>query len=148
MRELVARLFKGQESSSPPVIINLVNPGLCESNIDRADKPPGLLMRRLRSILFRTTEVGGRALVLGASAPEESHGEFISDGNRQAVEGWIYKDVGHRAQNKVFEQTVAVLEQRKPGVAAAAGLEGKFCDDARRVWDEMNRHEGGPSEQS
>lgn len=122
MRELVARLAKAQNSGPNPVIINLVNPGLCESNIDRTGKSPGLVIRLLRPILFRTTEVGGRAMVLGASASDESQGEFMSDGNRQAVEWWIEEDVGRRAQQKVFEQTMVILEERKPGVAAAAGL--------------------------
>ncbi|KAF6823824.1 Retinol dehydrogenase 11 [Colletotrichum musicola] len=122
VRELVARRAKTQNSGPNPVIINLVNPGLCESNIDRTGKSPGLVIRLLRPILFRTTEVGGRAMVLGASASEESHGEFMSDGIRQAVEGWIEENVGRRAQHKVFEQTIVILEERKPGVAAAAGL--------------------------
>ncbi|RAL04556.1 NAD(P)-binding protein [Aspergillus ibericus CBS 121593] len=118
-RELVSRL---KTPSPPPVIINLVNPGLCTSNLDRRGPQPPLLMRILRRILDRTTEVGGRTFVLAAAAPLSSHGEFQSDGANQNVEAWIYTDVGKRAQKKVFEQTVKILEARRPGVVKEVGL--------------------------
>ncbi|KAJ5769315.1 NAD(P)-binding protein [Penicillium odoratum] len=110
-RELVARL-----GSFTRVIINLVNPGLCISNLDRNNGSP--VMKLVRRILDRTTEVGSRTLVLAASAPASSHGEFQSDGANQDVEAWIYTEVGQEAQKKVFEQTMHILEARKPGIAA------------------------------
>ncbi|PYH92583.1 short-chain dehydrogenase/reductase [Aspergillus ellipticus CBS 707.79] len=113
-RELVARL---KSPSTPPVIINLVNPGLCTSTLDRRGLQPPMVMRIMRWILDRTTEVGGRTFVLAASAPVSSHGEFQSDGANQDVESWIYTDVGIRAQKKVFDQTLEILEMRKPGIA-------------------------------
>ncbi|GKZ28946.1 hypothetical protein AbraIFM66950_001904 [Aspergillus brasiliensis] len=121
-RELVARLKSTATTTTPPVIINLVNPGLCTSDLDRRGSQPPLLVRILRRILDRTTEVGGRTLVLAASAPVPSHGEFQSDGANQDVESWIYTDVGRRAQKKVFDQTLKILETRKPGIAHEAGL--------------------------
>jgi hypothetical protein len=47
---------------------------------------------------------------------------MMSDGSNQKVEAWIYTDMGKKAQVKVFEQTMKILEQRKPGIGAAAGL--------------------------
>lgn len=117
-RELVARL-----GPSTRVIINLVNPGLCTSNLGRDSVNPPAVLRLVRFILDRTTEVGSRTLVLGASAPASSHGEFQSDGANQDVEAWIYGEVGQRAQRKVFEQTLQVLEARKVGIAREAGLQ-------------------------
>lgn len=116
-RELVARL-----GNSTRVIVNLVNPGLCTSNLDRNSGNPSAVVRLVRRLLDRTTEVGSRTLVLGASAPATSHGEFQSDGANQNVEAWIYTKVGQRVQKKVFEQTLQVLEARKPGIACEAGL--------------------------
>ncbi|KAB8204197.1 NAD(P)-binding protein [Aspergillus parasiticus] len=121
MRELVARL-KSKTVSAPSVIINIVNPGLCFSNLDRSGSEPPLIVRIMRRILDRTTEVGGRTLVLAAAAPASSHGEFQSDGANQDVESWIYSDIGRRAQEKVFDQTMKVLEARKPGLAHGIGL--------------------------
>ena len=58
-------------------------------------------------------------MVHGASADLNSHGAFMSDGKNQEVERWIYEDVGCRAQKKVFEQTLPILELRQPGVVRA-----------------------------
>lgn len=60
--------------------MNLVDPGLCISNLDRKSGRPPDMLRLVRLILDRTTEVGSRTLVLAASAPASSHGEFQSDG--------------------------------------------------------------------
>lgn len=73
-------------------------------------------------IVGRSTEQGARTLVHGASAGPGSHGEFMSDGQNQDVERWIYGDVGKRAQKKVFEQTMAVLESRSPGIGKGVGI--------------------------
>ncbi|PYI09623.1 NAD(P)-binding protein [Aspergillus sclerotiicarbonarius CBS 121057] len=118
-RELITRL---KTPATPPVIINLVNPGLCTSDLDRRGAPQPLLMRILHRLFDRTTEVGGRTFVLAASAPLSSHGEFQSDGENQDVESWVYTDVGKRAQKKVFDQTLKILELRKPGIAREVGL--------------------------
>ncbi|KAI2601823.1 NAD(P)-binding protein [Hypoxylon sp. NC1633] len=121
VRELVTRL-KTTKSSTPPVIINLVNPGLCTSTLGRGSSDGGLLLRIMRRILDRSTEVGGRSYVTAAGAGLESHGEFLSDGKTQDVEWWIYTEAGQRAQRKVFEQTMKILEERRPGITREVGL--------------------------
>jgi hypothetical protein len=35
---------------------------------------------------------------------------------------WIYTGLGKKAQVKTFEQTIKVMETRKPGIGASAGL--------------------------
>lgn len=121
-RELVARLKGNPKFDMDPVIINLVNPGLCWSSLIRDDVKPPVLFRVANKLIARTTEQGGRCLVLAAAAPESSHGEFQSDGKNQDVEAWIYTELGGRVQKKVWEQTVPILEARKPGLLSAVGL--------------------------
>jgi len=99
-----------------------VNPGLCKSTLDRSGAKSPLAVRILRGILDRKTEVGARTFVLAACAPATSHGEFQSDGANQDVESWIYTDLGRKVQKKAYEQTLEILEARKPGIAQAAGL--------------------------
>ncbi len=123
VRELVARLKSAVQPNTPPaVVINLVNPGLCKSTLGRSDGSDPLVVRIARGILDRPTEVGSRTYVLAASAPVTSHGEFQSDGKNQAAEAWIYTDLGRKVQTKVWEQTVKILETRKPGVLSNVGL--------------------------
>lgn len=117
---MVARLRAKSKSSTSPVIINLVNPGLCKSALGRDNPNPATLKARFYSLLQRTTEVGSRTYVLAACAGSSSHGQFMSDGRNQDVEAWIYTEVGKRAQEKVFDQTMKVLEARKPGIGAVA----------------------------
>lgn len=62
-RELITRL-----GSSTRVNMNLVDPGLCIFNLDRKSGRPPDMLRLVRLILNRTTEVGSRALVLAALA--------------------------------------------------------------------------------
>lgn len=123
VRELVSRI-SAAKSPAPPVIINLVSPGLCTSTtLDRgAPRSFQIISFIVGLLLGRSTEKGARTFVLAASAGPKSHGEFMGDGHNQDVENWIYGDVGKRAQKKVFEQTMRVLETRKPGVGQALGL--------------------------
>lgn len=120
-REIVARL-EITKSTSPPVIINMVNPGLCASNLGGGEKRSPLMVRIMRRVLDRTLEVGARCYVLAAAAPVASHGEFQSDGHNQEVEGWIYTEMGQNVQKKVWDQTVKILEGRRQGLLKEAGL--------------------------
>ncbi|CRG90497.1 U3 small nucleolar ribonucleoprotein protein IMP3 [Talaromyces islandicus] len=104
-REIVSRLAS-RGAPSPPVLINIVNPGLCKSTLDRSGSQPSLGFRILRAILDRKTEVGSQTLVLAACAPEASHGEFQSDGTNQGIESWIYTDIGRKVQKKVLLRKV------------------------------------------
>ncbi|KIW93121.1 uncharacterized protein Z519_05726 [Cladophialophora bantiana CBS 173.52] len=126
IRELVLRLREHDRSrtvTASPITITLVNPGLCMSDLDRNVILPGrILMYIVRLLLGRSTEVGSRTLVYGACAGPDSHGAFMSDGKNQEVEKWIYSDLGQKAQSKVFEQTMKVLESRRPGIGAEVGL--------------------------
>lgn len=118
VRELVSRL-----NDDRSVVIDLVNPGLCRSALDRDSHPiVALLMAGFRYTIGRSTEVGSRTLVHGAIAGQSSHGEFMCDGHNRDVAEWIRTDMGKKAQVKVFEQTLKVLEARKPGIAKEAGL--------------------------
>jgi retinol dehydrogenase 12 len=122
VRELVSRL-NSKSASPPPVTITMVNPGMCSTSIDRHVNPLfQAIMFIIRLILARSTEVGSRTLVYGACAGPASHGEMMSDGKNQRVEAWIYSEAGKRAQVKVFEQTMRILEQRSPGIGGAVGL--------------------------
>lgn len=124
IRELVSSL-NTTKSPAPPVVINLVSPGLSSSNLGR-NRDPSLAFKILRFFLqltiMHTAEEGSRGLVLSSCTGVDSNGEFMYNGVRQELEKWICTDMGKRAQRKVFEQTMKVLEMRKPGIGMAVGL--------------------------
>lgn len=119
VRELVSRI-NFSKSATPPIIINLASPGLCTSttlNRGPSSLPEKVLTSIVGLLLGRSTEKGSRVFVNAASAGPTSLGQFICDDcTNHDVEAWIYGDVGQRAQSKVFEQTMKVLETRKPGI--------------------------------
>lgn len=123
VREVVSRL-QTSNSAAREVVVNLVSPGLCKSELDRNANEP-LIARIIggffRAILDRKTDVGARIFVLAAYAGPSSNGEFLTDGI-QTLEPWFYEDVGSRVQKKVFEQTIKVLRTRKPGLGEEIGL--------------------------
>ncbi|KAL9610006.1 MAG: hypothetical protein Q9204_009112 [Flavoplaca sp. TL-2023a] len=57
------------------IILNLVNPGLCHSDVNREGR---LDVAVMKFFLARTTEVGSRNLVYATTAGEETHGLYIS----------------------------------------------------------------------
>ncbi|KAM0553994.1 hypothetical protein ACHAPJ_007069 [Fusarium lateritium] len=76
IRELASRLPVAESG----VIVNLVNPGLCYSNLDR-NAPlmikTGLAVMRL--LLARSTEKGSRNFLHAAFAGPDSHGAYCSE---------------------------------------------------------------------
>jgi NAD(P)-dependent dehydrogenase (short-subunit alcohol dehydrogenase family) len=118
VRELVTRI-----GADDFVSITIVNPGLCMSSLNRDG--PAILQVMLNVVLrpiVRSTEQGARALVHGASVGMQSHGKFMSNGENEDVEAWIETEMGKKVQEKVFEQTMRVLEERKPGVGKSVGI--------------------------
>jgi retinol dehydrogenase-12 len=62
------------------VILNVINPGLCHSDLVRDHT--GFVkyqMAVLKGLVARTTEMGSRTLVHAATAGPESHGLYFSD---------------------------------------------------------------------
>lgn len=116
VRELVKHT-RSPAANGP--VIDLVNPGLCYSELLRDNK--GVVEKAMiwffMRMLARTTEVGSRCLLAGAYAGIQSHGEFMSDGKNQEVESWILTPHGATVQKKVYEQTLTVLEKIQPGIS-------------------------------
>ncbi|RYC64864.1 hypothetical protein CHU98_g1347 [Xylaria longipes] len=119
--EVVKRLAR-HKSDVPPITFNLVAPGLCISNIDNKDGKYGLGWRLMHKIFYRTTEVGARTLVHATYAGPETHGGYLVDQKLTELDPWIFTDMGQKAQLKAYEQTMAILEKQKPGIASEAGI--------------------------
>jgi len=66
--------------SKTGVVVNVLNPGLCTTELSRH---VGFVMRAqiavLKLLLARTSEQGSRTLLHAAVAGVESHGKYVSD---------------------------------------------------------------------
>lgn len=97
------------------VVLNMLNPGLCHSELSRDG---GLGLAVMKFFLARSTEVGSRTLVAAGLAGEESHGKYMSDGvvTDQSLSAFVRSDEGDRAGKKVWKELSDILNQIEPGV--------------------------------
>lgn len=109
VQELAGRV-RGSE-----VIINMVNPGLCHSQLGRE---AGLKFKLIKLVLARSTEVGSRTLVAGATAGLESHGAYMTDGHVEntMLSPFVRSDEGRQAREKLWSELSSILEGVRPGV--------------------------------
>ena len=78
---LVRELASRTTGSKPDVAINMLNPGLCHSELVRDQSMiANLIIRGIKAILARSGEEGGSTLVHSASVGMESHGKFMTNG--------------------------------------------------------------------
>jgi NAD(P)-dependent dehydrogenase (short-subunit alcohol dehydrogenase family) len=99
------------------VILNMLNPGLCHSELAR---DAGLFLAFMKFFLARTTEVGSRTLVAAAMAGPESHGKYMDDAeiNDGALSDFVKSADGNEAAKKVWKELSEILESIQPGVTS------------------------------
>lgn len=110
LRELVARM------SESAVVVNMVNPGLCHSQLARE---LGLGFWLFKLVVARSTEVGSRTLVAGAAAGPDSHGMYMTDGRiaDTALSPFVRSQEGQLAQRKLWDELIGIIEVVSPGIA-------------------------------
>ncbi|RDW63776.1 putative short-chain dehydrogenase [Coleophoma cylindrospora] len=96
------------------VIVNCVSPGMCQSELTREFS--NFLVRLIQKVLGRTTEVGSRTIVYGASFGAESHGKYIPDCKIEAPRGICQRDNAGEIQTKVWAELKDKLETIQRGV--------------------------------
>lgn len=99
------------------VILNMLNPGLCHSELSRDG---GLLLKFMKHFLARTTEVGSRTLIAAAIAEPGSHGKYMNDGviNDDALSDFVKSAHGKETGKKVWRELSDILESIQPGVTS------------------------------
>lgn len=111
VREMAAR----RPADTYPVTINMVDPGLCWSELNRE---PDLGTSILKILLARTAEVGARALLGAAEAGEETHGIFLSGGREREPATVVVGEEGMLVQGRVWSELMGILEGIEEGVVA------------------------------
>ncbi|KAF1990344.1 short-chain dehydrogenase/reductase [Aulographum hederae CBS 113979] len=100
-------------SKDYPIILNMLNPGFCHSELMREVPTLGAIVKGL---LARTSEVGSRTLVHAASAGTETHGEFLSDCKPKTPAKLVVGPEGPGLQEKFWLELKDVLEGIQPGI--------------------------------
>lgn len=75
VREFARRLLL----SSSDVVMNIVNPGLCKTDLSRNAGPLlQIIFTTIKALIAWTAEMGSRTLLHAAFARSESHGKYLS----------------------------------------------------------------------
>jgi NAD(P)-dependent dehydrogenase (short-subunit alcohol dehydrogenase family) len=97
-----------------PVTINMVNPGLCESDLAR--EGGNLQLKILKKALARTAEQGSRTLVHGASAGADTHSHYLNNCQVCPTASLVHSPEGAVAQKRLWKELMVKLEVIQPGV--------------------------------
>lgn len=119
LQVLLARELAGEltASTKPRVTLNTVNPGLCRTNLfQNASWLQSLFINLGFALLARTSEMGSRTLLAAATAPEETHGKYMSDCQVHPESRLVRSEDGARVQKKVFDELLAILEGIQHGL--------------------------------
>ncbi|KAJ5808823.1 short-chain dehydrogenase [Penicillium riverlandense] len=112
----LASLFPVSETN---VIINMTNPGLCYTELDRNLPCVGrLYMAGMRKMLARTAEEGSWMLLQAAFASTESHGKWCSECaiKDHVIPPWVSDNDGARTQKRVWVDLVKRLDAQGHGL--------------------------------
>ncbi|KAG0652271.1 short chain dehydrogenase atnD [Hyphodiscus hymeniophilus] len=117
VRALAPRMESGPHANEP-VILNMLNPGLCHSGLARDAKGfQGIVIALLKFLLARTTEVGSRTLLAAAEAGKESHGKYMSNCVIDEPGPFVKSEEGKNTQERVYTELMAILERIQPGIS-------------------------------
>jgi NAD(P)-dependent dehydrogenase (short-subunit alcohol dehydrogenase family) len=103
---------------------NIVSVSFCHSDltreVDASSAVASALLGVFKKLFARSTEVGSRTLVYGASVGPESHGQYVPDCNIKPTKGLATGDAGAELQKRVWEELREKLEGIRNGVTALA----------------------------
>ena len=99
-----------------PVTINVVDPGLCHSELGRDF--PGWGFWLIKLVLARSTEYGSRPLLHAGSAGAISHGQYLEDSELSKPAPFVTSKEGKELQDRVWDELVKKLEVIEPGVTS------------------------------
>ncbi|KAI1130049.1 short-chain dehydrogenase/reductase-like protein [Nemania abortiva] len=119
MREVAERMRVSDGDGEISVVLNMVEPGFCKSELLRERSWPWyfkLMMAISIPLLARTPEMGARTYIWAASAGSKSHGNYIEDCELSTPAPFADTEEGRRLQVKVFDELSGILDSIVPGI--------------------------------
>ena len=113
---LVVRAIADHHPASEfPVTINIVNPGLCHSELARDANTWGFYLFKM--VVARSTEVGSRTLVHAGASGIETHGKYLSDCLIEEPSALVTDKAGRESQERIAAEVVKAIDAIEPGVS-------------------------------
>ena len=107
-------IVRQNSTSDMKVTLNFVNPGFCHSELMREVTNP--VVKLLKRLLCRTTEVGSRTLVHAGIAGPETHGKYLSDCKVKPCAPLVEGSEGAEMQRRVWGELSTKLNEIEPGI--------------------------------
>jgi retinol dehydrogenase-12 len=114
--ELVAHVDQDVKHTDARVVVNIVNPGWCGTELSRA-KPSNLGEKFCFALMGWTAEKGSRVYLHALAAGKSSHGQYLSEGSSTVESQYVRSDRGRRIQAKMWKDLVIRMTQIAPEVA-------------------------------
>jgi retinol dehydrogenase-12 len=97
------------------VILNLINPGWCATELSRA-KPHPLGERVCFALMGWSAEKGSRMYLYALAKGREGHGKYLAEGEVKVESAFVRSERGQRIQGKMWGDMVKRLEGVAPDV--------------------------------
>ncbi|KAJ4349511.1 uncharacterized protein N0V89_008127 [Didymosphaeria variabile] len=97
------------------VIVNMINPGWCETELSRV-KPHPFGERASFALIGWSAEKGSRAYIHAISAGRESHGRYLSECEFKQESGYVRSERGQRNEEKIWKDLLRKMNEISPEV--------------------------------
>ena len=111
------RLIDANAPEDYPVTINLVNPGLCHSELAR-ERGKWSPLQLFKLAFARSTEIGSRTLVDAVSSGPVTHGVYLSECEPSEISTFSRSNEGAKTGDRLYEELLARLEKQSAGCTA------------------------------
>ena len=113
VRELASRM-----PNPTPISVSAINPGFCDSRFTRSVEGNAVvkvIVRMMKNLLARTSEMGSRTLVHPAVEPGERarHGRFVSSCKVAEESDYILSDEGKEISRRVWVSVSSIVQFRR-----------------------------------
>lgn len=114
--ELVAALSNDKTHNWSNVVVNLINPGWCGTELSR-EKPHPLGERFAFAMMGWTAEKGSRMYMYALAAGRMSHGKYMSECQERIESQFVRSDRGRKIQRKMWLDLMKRIDRISPEVA-------------------------------
>ncbi|RYP79126.1 hypothetical protein DL771_000104 [Monosporascus sp. 5C6A] len=119
-REVAAQMLQSKNKGKSQVVLNIVEPGSCQTQLLREKSWPWYYEAITRigfGIIGRTPEMGARTYISAATAGWKSHGIYLEDCQLSTPHEFVDSKEGRRIQKKIYQELMEILENIEPGIS-------------------------------
>jgi retinol dehydrogenase-12 len=107
--KLAASLRNSSKQDWSRVVVNMINPGWCETELSRA-KPHPFMEKASFAMMGWSAEKGSRAYIHAMGAGRESHGRYLSECQFKKESAYVRSERGRRNEEKIWKDLLRRIQ--------------------------------------